>query len=130
MRTPTLLAALAVALAAGCARRAAPVCLTPGAEVALNMPAECGGEIPALLSQTGAFADTRALRPAAHLIPYEVNVPFWSDGGGKTRWLALPPGGRVRFSATEEWSFPAGTVFLKHFELAGAGQSRRMETRL
>src|SRR4051794_4312222 len=52
----------------------------------LNMPADEDGPMPALLSQTGAFTDTRALTPAAALIPYEVNVPFWSGGASKTRW--------------------------------------------
>src|SRR5206468_3482644 len=64
--------------------------------------------------------------PSPALIPYELNVPFWSDGAEKRRWMALPHDGVIRFSPTGEWSFPNGTVFVKHFELAG----RRVETRL
>jgi hypothetical protein len=46
----------------------------------------------------------------------------------------LPPRGPITFSPRGEWSFPAGTVFVKHFELAtDAGHpdhKRRLETRL
>ena len=49
--------------------------------------------IPALLSQTGAFDDVRTLTPTAGLVPYDLNVPFWSDGAAKLRWVALPGGG-------------------------------------
>ena len=75
----------------------------------LQMPPRPDGTIPKLLSQTGAFADTPNLIPATGLIPYELVVPFWSDGASKQRWIALPAG-KIRFAATGEWRFPPGTV--------------------
>jgi uncharacterized repeat protein (TIGR03806 family) len=90
------------------------------------MPPYERGPLPERLSQTGAFADTGALTPSPGLVAYEVNVPFWSDGADKRRWIAVPRGERVRFSPTGEWSFPDGTVFVKHFESGG----RRVETRV
>jgi hypothetical protein len=135
--------ALLVGASLGCGRapEAEPPAgaeFTPGARPYLNMPADEQGVKPALLSQTGAFADTRTLTPSEGLLPYDVNVPFWSDGTDKCRWVALPadPGGgaqRVRFSATTEWQFPRGTVFIKHFESADDTRPdgrRRLETRL
>jgi uncharacterized repeat protein (TIGR03806 family) len=99
----------------------------------LNMPARADGKIPLLLSQTGAFSDVRHLTPSKDLIPYDVVVAFWSDGAVKTRWIAIPDA-RVKFSATGQWIFPAGTVFVKHFELptdpANPRAKRRLETRL
>ena len=93
----------------------------------LRMPPRETAQLPPLLSQTGAFKDTRTLAPSDGLVPYELNVSFWSDGAAKRRWIAVPRGSAgVHFSPTGEWSFPAGTVFVKHFELDGA----RMETRL
>src|SRR5262249_10139449 len=90
----------------------------------LNMPGTKTGSLPALLSQTGAFSDTPNLGPAPGLIPYTVNVPLWSDAAVKTRWLAVPnngapytPAQQISFAPTGEWSFPNGTVFVKHFEL-------------
>jgi len=96
---------------------------------------------PTLLSQTGAFLNTANLTPSAGLIPYDVNSPLWSDGAVKTRWMSVPNNGapystneQIRFAPTGEWSFPAGTVFVKHFELAtnetNPNLRRRLETRL
>ncbi|MGE0357594.1 MAG: FG-GAP-like repeat-containing protein [Burkholderiales bacterium] len=105
------------------------------------MPAAGTDPRPALLSATGAFANTPALTPHAGLVPYEVNSPFWSDGAVKTRYIALPFDGtigsagspRIAFSPTQRWTFPAGTVFVKTFELVvneQTGARRRLETRL
>lgn len=90
--------------------------------------------IPALLSQTGAFADLASLTPANGVLPYTVNVPFWSDGATKSRWIAVPSSAQISFYPTGEWSFPPGTVFIKNFEL-GADDTNpaavmRLETRL
>lgn len=99
----------------------------------LNMPDMASGNIPALLSQTGAFADVRQLAPAKTLLPYDLVLSFWSDGAHKTRFVAVPQG-KVGFSPTGDWTFPPGTVFVKTFELpTDAAQSplmRRLETRL
>jgi hypothetical protein len=70
----------------------------------LRMPHTVAGRIPQLLSQTGAFTELRTMTPAPGLIPYDLIVPFWSDGAAKVRYMALPgdaaagtgrPGGRV-----------------------------------
>jgi uncharacterized repeat protein (TIGR03806 family) len=99
----------------------------------LNMPARADGKIPLLLSQTGAFSDTRNRIPSKALIPYDLIVAFWSDGAMKTRWVAIP-GEEIKFSATGQWTFPAGTVFVKNFDLpvdaAEPNAKRRLETRL
>jgi uncharacterized repeat protein (TIGR03806 family) len=99
----------------------------------LRMPATADGNIPKLLSQTGAFKDTPHLVPSDELIPYDLIVPFWSDGAQKLRWIALPKG-KIEFSPGGEWIFPAGTVFVKTFELPfdarDPARKRRLETRL
>jgi uncharacterized repeat protein (TIGR03806 family) len=100
----------------------------------LLMPHTADGKIPALLSQTGAFRDTRNLVPSEGLIPYELALAFWSDGADKLRWISVPKGEKIGFAPTGEWSFPAGTVFVKTFELpvdeARPEVQRRLETRL
>ncbi len=99
----------------------------------LNMPQTAAGAMPALLSQTGAFADVRQLQPAAGLLPYDLVLAFWSDGAEKSRFVAIPEG-KVTFSTDGEWVFPPGTVFVKTFELpvdaAQPQRTRRLETRL
>ncbi len=95
---------------------------------------------PALLSETGAFSDLATLDPAPGVIPYTVNAPLWSDASAKKRWIALPNDGthnspqeKIGFDPEGPWSFPAGTVFIKHFELAtdetDPSVHQRLETR-
>jgi uncharacterized repeat protein (TIGR03806 family) len=102
--------------------------------VQLRMPADENGSIPKLLSQTGAFRDAATLTPADILVPYDVNVPFWSDSAEKTRWACVPPGEVIHFTPTGEWSFPPGAIFVKHFDIATdethPDAKRRLETRL
>jgi uncharacterized repeat protein (TIGR03806 family) len=106
----------------------------PEAKAYLNMPPLAEGKLPPLLSQTGAFADTPRMIPSNGLIPYDLIVPFWSDGAEKSRWISLPPGQKIKFTPTGEWTFPSGTVFVKTFELpvdeTNPARTRRLETRL
>lgn len=104
---------------------------------------------PRKLSETGLFTDPTSLVPSEGLLPYDVNVPLWSDGAMKQRFLALPRGQSVTFSEKGHWQFPEGTVLVKTFflpasataasrspreisaaELADPRQWRRLETRL
>lgn len=97
-----------------------------------------GTPIPTDLKDTGAFVTDldgtlTSLTPAAPLIPYDVNSPLWSDAAHKKRWVAIPDGTTVGFTPTGAWTFPAGTVFVKHFDLTvneQTQQRRRLETRL
>ena len=102
-------------------------------EAYLRMPHLASGKVPLLLSQTGAFSDTRNLVPSGGLIPYDIVVPFWSDGAAKSRWVAVP-NAKIKYSPAGDWTFPKGTVFVKTFELptdaANPGVKRRLETRL
>ena len=103
-------------------------------EVPLNLPPDADGTMPRLLSQTGVFRDLTNLIPADALLPYDLNVSFWSDGAEKQRWVCVPPGELVHFSPQGEWEFPPGTVFVKNFELttdaSRPGVKHRLETRL
>jgi uncharacterized repeat protein (TIGR03806 family) len=90
-----------------------------------------GVALPPTLSATGLFSNVPFLVPAEGLIEYEIESPLWSDGALKRRWMALPGTSTVAFHASEAWTYPVGTVFVKHFELPLAGGStRRLETRV
>jgi uncharacterized repeat protein (TIGR03806 family) len=53
------------------------------------------------------------------------------DGARKQRWFVVPDGATIGFAADGAWSFPAGTITVKHFELAKAGGgTTRVETRV
>ena len=127
--------ALAAAAHAAAQRKPAPYGLDTRAVPMsyLRMPRGANGTMPPLLSQTGAFKDTRSLTPSDGLIPYEIRVPFWSDGANKVRWVAVPKA-KIDFAPTGEWTFPNGVVFVKTFELpvddTNPTVQRRLETRL
>ena len=97
-------------------------------------------DFPELLSETGVFESLFPLVPRDFCIPYDLNVPFWSDGAEKKRWLILPNDGQhdspeeqIQYSESGEWMFPSGTVLVKHFELTldsqNPTQTRKIETR-
>jgi len=90
--------------------------------------------LPATLSQLSLFADLTNLTPADFLIPYTVNSPLWSDGAQKTRWFTIPTNIMIHFTLNGEWTFPAGSVFVKHFEMPVDEMDpqilRRLETRI
>jgi hypothetical protein len=103
-------------------------------------PASGAFAFPPVLSATGAFSNLSTLSPSTGLIPFTVNSPLWSDGAVKTRWVAVPNDGppytsdeQISFVPVGEWTFPNGTVFVKHFELTVneiTGDRKRLETRL
>lgn len=104
------------------------------AEAWLGLPADASGALPATLSVSGLFKDLKSLTPRTGLIPYEINVPFWSDGADKRRWMAIPDDTKIGFAEKGSWTFPDGTVFVKTFEIATDErhplQRRRLETRV
>jgi uncharacterized repeat protein (TIGR03806 family) len=106
-----------------------------------NMPSTYEGSLPPLLSETGVFVETANMTPASGLIPYSPNVPLWSDGALKTRFMSVPnasgalaPSQQIAFAPTGTWSFPSGTVFVKTFQLntdtSNPDVLHRLETRL
>ena len=112
----------------------------PGGTIMKLTSAGVSVEPPALLSQTGVFADLETLETEEGVIPYDVATPLWSDGAAKRRWIILPNDGShnsapedIVFSEEGNWVFPAGTVFVKHFEVATDESNpdavKRLETR-
>jgi uncharacterized repeat protein (TIGR03806 family) len=91
---------------------------------------------PLRLSETGVFVDTSSdqLEAAPGFVPYDVAAPLWSDGATKQRWISVPDGAALGYSEAGSWSFPEGTVLVKHFDLAldagNPAETRRLETRL
>ena len=86
---------------------------------------------PARLSDTGLYADLATMTPAPGLVPYDVNVPLWSDGATKERLLALPGFERIGRNRDAPWVFPTGTAIAKTFRLPSpAGVPVRVETRV
>jgi len=95
---------------------------------------QTGSNLPPTLAATGVFSDLANLTVNAGIVPYDINVPFWSDNAIKSRWFSVPNTNlAIGFNATGNWSFPTGAVWIKHFEIEltnGVASSRkRLETR-
>jgi len=95
---------------------------------------QTGTPLPATLAETGAFSDLATLTPNPGIVPYDLNVPFWSDNAIKSRWFSVPNTNlAIQFNPSANWQFPTGSVWIKHFELEltnGVPASRkRLETR-
>ncbi|MES2475812.1 MAG: PQQ-dependent sugar dehydrogenase [Verrucomicrobiota bacterium] len=93
------------------------------------------GSFPPTLTATGLFADLSDLSPAPGLLPYSVNLPFWSDHAEKSRWFIIPDGtSSFGWAKEAPWSLPAGTIWVKHFDMEmqrGIPSSKkRIETRI
>jgi glucose/arabinose dehydrogenase len=89
---------------------------------------------PATLSATGAFSNLATLTPNTGIVPYDPNVAFWSDNAIKSRWFcikSLSP--TITFGADGNWTFPTGTVWIKHFDIETTpgvpATKRKLETR-
>jgi uncharacterized repeat protein (TIGR03806 family) len=90
---------------------------------------------PATLTDTGLFDDVATLTPTAGLVAYDVNLPFWSDHAKKRRWFGIPAyDALLGFHREGTWTTPAGTVWVKHFDIettrGNPATAKRLETRV
>ncbi len=90
---------------------------------------------PATLSATGLFSDLTDLSPAPGLLPYEPNLRFWSDHADKRRWFTIPDAtSTMTWSKDGNWTYPTGTIWVKHFDLEmsrdNPATKKRLETRI
>jgi uncharacterized repeat protein (TIGR03806 family) len=84
------------------------------------------GSVPQNLSETGCVSASNPQQPAAGVIPYAINAPFWSDGATKDRWLAVPDAQTITVRTDGDWDFPNRSVLMKNFRVG----TRLIETRL
>lgn len=87
------------------------------------------------LSEYNFFVgDLADLQPNEGVISYTVAAPLWADAAEKGRYFIIPPGTTIGFTERDEWAFPTGSVFIKHFYFdqdRGPGEDLRVvETRL
>jgi hypothetical protein len=93
--------------------------------VALCIPAQAAvrffdasnpADVPQTISASGIYTDILAKQVDTALKYYEVNVPLWSDGSDKRRWIVLKPGRQVPYvDTTDLFTYPDSTIFVKNF---------------
>jgi glucose/arabinose dehydrogenase len=94
-----------------------------------------GSVFPETLTDTGFFADLSDLAPNPGVIAYQPNLSFWSDYAIKSRWFVITnTTDRVGLSLNDPWSYPAGMMWVKHFDLemdrGNPTTKKRIETRV
>lgn len=87
------------------------------------------------LAGWGLFADATRQVPAAHVVPYDVVAPLYSDYTFKRRFVTIPEGTTIGYEPTARWRFPVGTILVKtfsylHDERDPSLGERLLETRL
>ena len=92
-------------------------------------------DFPDTLWATGLFTSLRPLTPNPGLVPYDINLPAWSDHAFKNRWFGHPETAPTfTFARDAEWTQPAGFLWVKHFELetdrGNPTTLKRIETRV
>lgn len=70
-------------------------------------------EMPAKLSETGCVDATAPRKPAAGLVPYDVNVPQWVDGAVADRYLAVPAEAKLLTKPDGRLELPPGSVAMR-----------------
>jgi hypothetical protein len=75
--------------------------------------------LPAKLSGTGLYDNvaSKDRKVTDGIIPFKVNVPLWSDGAHKQRWVQVPAGTKIIPTDTLNYVFPDKTVFIKNFAI-------------
>jgi len=91
-----------------------------------------GFEFREKLSEYGFFTGSLvALQPSAGVIRYELATPLFTDYTVKDRFIVLPKGKSVQYTATGVLDFPDSTVIIKNFAYRDKSDRKVMiETRL
>jgi uncharacterized repeat protein (TIGR03806 family) len=103
--------ALALAALAGCARTPPPVHYF------------ADGRPEHLSDWHVVFRDGGRLALNAHVVPYDLNTPLFSDYAHKLRTLYLPAGGAAHYDAKDSFEFPVGAIITKTFYYPRGGQA-------
>ncbi len=88
------------------------------------------------LSEYGLFTGTlNELIPVDETLPYDLNVPLFSDYAQKSRFIYLPPNQKIKYNKDEIIDFPTGTIIVKTFYFLADindqnSEKRIIETRL
>jgi uncharacterized repeat protein (TIGR03806 family) len=90
-----------------------------------NPTCRAHAELPERLEDTGCF-EPGSSAPIGALLAYGVQVPLWSDGASKERFVALPDGAVLSIDEHGRLVLPPGGVLVKTFRLG----DQPIETRL
>jgi uncharacterized repeat protein (TIGR03806 family) len=120
----------AAVLALAAAALACAVAAAPAPEAQVQDAVIRADAAPRTLAEFGFFTDAAGRQPAARVTPYELNVPLWSDGADKLRYIYLPEGTRLAADGEGLLQFPVGAAIIKSFAFGKGADQRLIETRV
>ncbi|HEX5026429.1 MAG TPA: SO2930 family diheme c-type cytochrome [Agriterribacter sp.] len=84
------------------------------------------------LSDYGFFIGKLSdLQPQANVLPYQLTTPLFTDYAVKDRFIVLPAGASIQYTAAGPLDFPDSTIIIKNFAYTNeAHQKIMIETRL
>ena len=94
---------------------AASVAAAPAPQAQVHDAVIRADAAPRTLAEFGFFTDAAGRQPAARVTPYELNVPLWSDGADKLRYIYLPEGTGLVADGEGLLRFPVGAAIIKSF---------------
>jgi uncharacterized repeat protein (TIGR03806 family) len=69
--------------------------------------------LPQTLSATGCVDRADPTKFSSGVIPYDVNIPYWSDGTQTKHGFAIPDGTKIKVLADGHFDFPNGSVLVQ-----------------
>lgn len=99
-------------------------------EPAVNDVAILGESMPRSLSEFRFFVDARQQFPNHDVRAYRLNMPLYSDGADKLRFVYLPEGTSLSGEGEGLLQFPVGSALIKTFAFGEGAARRLIETRV
>ncbi|UIP06381.1 hypothetical protein LY632_11870 [Erythrobacter sp. SDW2] len=98
--------------------------------ITVNDAAIMGEDLPRQLSDYRFFADMDSQQPIPRVWPYRLNMPLYSDGADKLRFVYLPKGSEPLADGAGLLQFPVGSALIKTFAFGEGAARRLIETRV
>ncbi|MEH6660783.1 MAG: SO2930 family diheme c-type cytochrome [Parasphingorhabdus sp.] len=86
--------------------------------------------LPRMLSDYGFFKDAAGWQPNDRVVPYQLNMPLFSDYAEKYRFIYVPEGQQAKANGDGLLEFPVGSALIKSFGYERDGKPMLLETRV
>ena len=96
----------------------------------VNDPLIMGDTLPKTLGNFGFFLDRAGTNPTPGVEPYRLNMPLFSDGAEKLRYVYVPEGTEVKTAGGGLLDLPVGSALIKTFAFPEGDGLRYIETRV
>ncbi|NRD90416.1 hypothetical protein C8024_14525 [Sphingopyxis sp. BSNA05] len=86
--------------------------------------------LPRMLSDYRFFKDAAGWQPNERVVPYQLNMPLFSDYAEKYRFIYVPEGQQANANGDGLLEFPVGSALIKSFGYERDGKPMLLETRV